>query len=431
MGRLSVERDSGAITGTTNGGQRATQIAAKRLHRRKTLFPKSLGGAVCLALIVSLPLLAQQVRVYQDGNTWVEETSGTLPAPRELRINTDVGSIEVRGNARGIAYVFRKRAVASSKEEAERQFQKMKLTAVSTGEQAVIDGRLLERGLTTLMAELSMQVPYNLKKVMLSTGGGAMKLSSLAATVVGKTGAGAVKLDDMAGPVVITTSGGEVTAGSLGSEATIKSGGGNVHIDNIAGAAKVSTGGGQVYIGSARGLTVENGAGSIDVRRCFGNLQATTGGGNVNVGEVSGSVRIDAGAGGVRVAGSGGNVQVSTGGGSVELFKVAQGARVETPAGAITAQFTGSPGNFTESSLHTGSGDVLVFLPEELPLTVHASSDMAPGYGIRSDVPGIRITKQSSGFGPQSMWAEGILNGGGPLLRIRTAMGHIDFRKAQ
>ena len=430
MGRLNVRPDSGANTGITNGGH-APQIAAGPVREGNPSLWKSVGTALCLALAVALPLLAQHVRVYQDGNSWVEETSGTLPAPRELRINTDVGSVEVRGNARGIVYVFRKRVAAASREAAEREFQKLKLTAANAGEQAILDGRLLERGLTSITVDLTMQVPYDLKKVLLTTGGGAMKLSSLAAAVSAKTGAGAVKLDDMAGPVVISTGGGEITAGSLGSEATIKSGGGGVHIDNIAGPARIYTGGGQVYIGLAHGLTVENGAGSVDVRRCFGNLQANTGGGNVNVGDVSGTVKIDAGAGSVRVAGAGGNVQVTTGGGSVELLKVAQGARVDTPAGAITVEFTSAPGNFTESLLHTGSGDVLVFLPDELPLTVHASSDMAPGYGIRSALPGLHITKQGMGFGPQSMWAEGALNGGGPLLRVRTSMGHIDFRKTQ
>src|SRR6185312_15825944 len=249
--------------------------------------------------------------------------------------------------------------------------------------------------------------------------------------VTGKTGAGTVKLDDMAGPVNITTGGGEVIGGSLGSEAIIKNGSGNIHIDNITGAAKISTGGGQVYIGSANTLLVDNKAGNIDVRRCFGNFQAMTGGGNVNVGPVAGSVVVDAGAGSVRVAGAGGQVQVTTGGGSVELFNVAKGAKVDTPVGAITVKFTAVPGAFTDSLLHTGSGDVLVFLPDELPMTIHASSDMATGYGIRSEVPGLRISKQGSGFGPQSAWAEGALNGGGPLLRIRTSMGHIDFRKTE
>jgi hypothetical protein len=398
---------------------------------RKTRLRKRAGLAICLTLAVALPLLAEHVRVYQDGNTWVEETTGTLPVGRDLHVNTDIGSIDVRGRAQGIMYVIRKRTFAPSREEALRDFQKMKFTAVNTGDQMVVDGRLLERGFTRLSADITLQVPYNLRKVWLSTGGGAMRLSSLAAAVTGKTGAGSVKLDDMAGPLNITTGGGEVVGGSLGSEAIIKNGGGGVHIDNITGAARISNGGGEVYVGSANTLLIDNKAGNIDVGHCFGNLQASTGGGNVNVGPVTGSVQVEAGAGSVRVAAAGGEVQVTTGGGSVELFKVAKGAKVDTPVGALTVQFTAVPGAFTESSLHTGSGDVLVFLPDSLPMTLHASSDMATGYGIHSEVPGIRISKQGGIFGPQSAWAEGVLNGGGPLLRIRTGMGHIDFRNTQ
>ena len=415
--RLSALPGSGAITGTTNG--------------RKASLRKCVGMAVGLALAVSLPLLAQHVRIYQDGNSWVEETTGTLPVSRDLRVNTDLGSIDVRGRAQGILYVIRKRTFAASKEEAQRDFQKMKFSAANSGDQAVLDGRLLERGFTRLGADISLQVPYNLRKVLLTTGGGALRLSSLAAAVTGKTSAGSIKLDDLAGPVNITTGGGEVVGGSLGSEAIIKNGGGGVHIENITGAAKITNGGGPVYVGSANMLLIDNSAGNIDVRRCFGNLQASTGGGNVEVGSVTGSVRIDAGAGSVRVGGAGGEVQVTTGGGSVELLKVAKGARVDTPVGAITVQFTAVPGAFTDSSLRTGAGDVLVFLPDELPVTIHASSDMATGYGIHSEVPGIRISKQGGLFGPQSAWAEGGLNGGGPLLRIRTNMGHIDFRNTQ
>ena len=51
---------------------------------------------VCVA--AAIPLAAQQTRVYKDGNAWVEETTGTMPSARELRVNTDLGSIEVQGN---------------------------------------------------------------------------------------------------------------------------------------------------------------------------------------------------------------------------------------------------------------------------------------------------------------------------------------------
>ena len=229
----------------------------------------------------------------------------------------------------------------------------------------------------------------------------------------------------------VTTGGGEVVAGSLGSEASIKSGGGSVRVERIGGLGKISTGGGKVFVGTTRGLIVENAAGTIEVQKCNGDLQANAGGGNLSVGDVAGSVRIDAGAGSVRLASAKGPVQVTTGGGSIELLKLSRGAQVETGAGAITVEFIGGPGAFAESSLRTAAGDVRVFLPGNLPVTVHASSELAPGYGIRSDFQGLHITKQGGNWGPKSMWAEGALNGGGPLLRVRTTLGHIDLLKQQ
>jgi len=59
---------------------------------------------------------------------------------------------------------------------------------------------------------------------------------------------------------------------------------------------------------------------------------------------------------------------------------------------------------------------------------VHASSDMTNGRGILSDFPGLKITT-SGEYGPKAMYAEGALNGGGPLLRVRTTMGQINFRR--
>ena len=424
---------SGATTSrtTTVLGFWLTQFGRGGLAEVAAFHRKRRSVILFLAMIGAVPILAQQTRVYQDGNSWVEETTGTLPSARELRINIDVGALEVKGTAHAITFVIRKRSFASTKAEAQQQFQAMKVTAANLGEAASLEGRLLHRNLNRFTAEILLEVPHDLEKVRLDTGSGAMTVSSLAATVIGKTGGGAIKLDDIGGPVVVTTGGGDVVAGSLGSDASIKNGGGSVRVEKIAGPGKISTGGGKVFVGAAKGLVVDNGAGSIEVRKCNGDLKASTGGGNLNLGDVAGSVRIDAGAGSVRLASATGRVQVSTGGGSVELFKLSQGAQVDTGAGAITVEFVGSPGAFTDSSLHTAAGDVVVFLPKNLAVTVHASSDLAPGYGIKSEFPALRIAKQGGDWGPQSMWAEGTLNGGGPLLRVRTTIGHIDFRNLQ
>lgn len=384
-----------------------------------------------LLFIAALPVFAQHTRVYQEGNAWIEETTGTLAPARELRVSTDVGALELKGKATGINYLIRKRSLAHTKQEALQQFSMMRITAANSGSIAALEARISHGNPNRFSAEIFTQVPREVEKVRVDTGGGAVSLTSLNAGVVGKTSAGAIKLDDLSGPVTITTGGGEVVAGTLAADATIKSGGGNVRIENIGGQGKINTGGGKVIIGSANGLIVENGAGSIEVHRCGGDLRAKTGGGNLYLGNVEGAVRVDAGAGSVRLASASGPVQISTGGGSVELFKLSQGAQVDTGAGAITVEFISSRGAFQDSSLHTATGDVLVSLPNNLPVTVHASSDLATGYGIKTEFPGLRVSKQGGDYGPQSMWAEGALNGGGPSLRIKTSIGHIDLRKGQ
>ena len=220
-----------------------------------------------------------------------------------------------------------------------------------------------------------------------------------------------------------------VEGGNLGADFTLSSGGGDVHINNIAGQARVTLGGGKVYIGTVKGSTITTGGGGIEVRKCDGDLRASTDGGNLYFGDVSGAVRADTGGGSVRLASANGRVQVSTGGGSVELYNLGQGAQVETGAGPITVEFVSNHGVFTDSSLHTAAGDVSVCLPGNMPVTVHASSDMTNGKGILSEFPELKITTSGGDYGPKAMSAEGALNGGGPMLRVRTTMGQINFRR--
>jgi DUF4097 and DUF4098 domain-containing protein YvlB len=380
---------------------------------------------VLLAVAAAVPLCAQQPRVYREGAAWVEETTGTLPVGREIRVNTDLGSVQVQGNSPSVTYVIRKRSFASTVEAARRQFEQLRISVAK----ASIEARLLGKNLNRFNAEFVVQVPRELELVRVETRSGALNLSSLTATILGTTGGGNVKLDDIGGPVKISSGGGSVEGGNLGADFTLTSGGGDVHINNIAGQARVTVGGGKVYIGTVKGSTITTGAGGIEVRKCDGDLRVATDGGNLFFGDVSGSVRADTGGGSVRLASANGRVQVSTGGGSVELYNLAQGAQVETGAGPITVAFASNHGVFTDSSLHTAAGDVSVCLPGNMPVTVHASSDMTSGKGIFSEFPDLRITTTGGDYGPKAMSAEGALNGGGPLLRIRTTIGQINFKR--
>lgn len=382
-----------------------------------------------LAMAVAVPVWAQQSRVYRDGNSWVEEITGTLPASRQVRITTDLGSVEVQGSSSRVTYVIRKRSYAPSEEAARRQFEQMRISTVKNPEGVFIEGKLANRNLNRFNAEFVVQVPRKLELVKVETRGGSLNFISIAATVLGATGGGAVKLDELEGSIKITSGGGNVEVGRLGGDFSLTSSGGDVHIKNVAGQAHVNIGGGKIYIGSVKGAVVQTGAGNIEVRKCSGDLGVSSGGGNLTLGDVDGAVQAETTGGSVHLDSARGRVQVSTGGGSVELFNLNQGVQAQTGAGGITAEFVGKSGSFSDSSLHTAAGDVVVYLPRELPVTVHASSDMATGHGILSDFSGLRITKEGSKFVPRSMYAEGSLNGGGPVLKVRTIMGQIDFRQ--
>ncbi len=400
-------------------------------RERKTIKQSPLSVCVCVvAFAVVLPVCAQQSRIYRDSNSWVEEITGTMPTAREMHVTTDLGSVQVQGNSPRVSYVIRKRSYAGSEKDARKQFEQFRISAVKAGDSDALEGKAGKKNLARFGAEFIVQVPRELSLVKVQTRSGSLAFSSIAATIVATTGAGLIKLDDLAGPVKIASGGGNVEAGNLGSDLTLTSGAADVRVANVGGLTQVNLGGGRVYIGSSRASTIQTGAGSIQVQKCQGDLHVVSGGGNLYLGDIDGAVDAKTEGGSVRVSSATGPVQVSTGGGSVALFRLSRGAQVETGAGPITVEFIGNHG-FTDSFLHTAAGDVAVCLAGNLPVTVHATSDMAAGNGITSEFPGLNITKQGGQWSPRSMSAEGAINGGGPALRIRTTIGQIAFRKCQ
>ncbi len=384
-----------------------------------------------LMVALAIPLCAQNSRVFREGNSWVEETTGSLPAGREFRAFTELGSFHVQGNAAQVSYVVRKRSFADTEEAARKQFEQLRISASKTGDTVVMDGRLLGRNYNRLTADIAVQIPRQTQVVKVETRSGSLGFTSISGSITGVTGAGGVKLDDISGPVTIKSGGGVIEAGNVGSDLYLQSGGGNVSVERVNGRVIVKTGGGRVHVGTSGGTSVETGAGNIEVIKCNGDLRANSGGGNLNLGEVFGSVIAETGGGSVRLASAQGSVRVITGGGTVELFNVGQGAQVETGAGKITVHFVADRNRFKDSFLHTAAGDVVVYLPANLGVSVHASTELASGKGIMSAFPGLSITSEGGNYGPKSMYGEGQLNGGGPILRVRTTIGQIDIRREQ
>jgi len=193
-----------------NHNQRpAAQTGSAKLTRSSLC----LCGFVVL-FTVAIPLWAQQSKVYRDGNSWVEEMTGTLPVTRDVHVTTDLGSVQVQGGSPRITYLVRKRSYAPTEKDARKQFEQMRISAVKNGETDLIQGRIVGRAMMRFGAEFILQVPRDLNVVRVETRGGSLAFTSIAANIVASTGAGLIKLDDLAGPVKIVSGGGNIEGGN-------------------------------------------------------------------------------------------------------------------------------------------------------------------------------------------------------------------------
>jgi DUF4097 and DUF4098 domain-containing protein YvlB len=208
----------------------------------------------------------------------------------------------------------------------------------------------------------------------------------------------------------------------------LETGGGNIKIAAAKGNIKAETGGGNlVVLSGLQGAVLETGAGSIRLDHCTGHVKATTGGGSVDLGDIGGPVEIESGAGSIRLTSAQGRVEAQTGGGTIQLDH-ATSVRAETGAGGIIVKLVSSSDLRSNSTLETSAGDITVYLAKDLPITVRASIEIANGHTIRSDFGDIHVSGEGGTWpGPRTVTADGKLNGGGPMLKVRTSSGNISF----
>jgi len=185
-----------------------------------------------------------------------------------------------------------------------------------------------------------------------------------------------------------------------------------------------------VLVSASQGASLQTGAGTIHVDKCTGELKAETEGGAIELGDISGNVTTETGGGSIKLISAGGPVKAETGGGGIELWGVPS-AHVQTGAGPIVAKFISSRGERTDSVLETGVGDITIYLVPNINLTIRASIEASTGHRIMSDFPEIRVSSEGGQWDPKQVSAEGQLNGGGPVLKLRTSMGNIFIRRAQ
>ena len=151
---------------------------------------------------------------------------------------------------------------------------------------------------------------------------------------------------------------------------------------------------------------------------------ADTAGGPIDVGYAKGMVTAKNSGGPIQV-GSASGARCESANGAIHLTSVGGSLKASTAMGSIIARFQTQP--VAESFLSTGAGDITVWIPSNLKITLRARN---ASYGgprrIVSDFPD--ITVKVAGV---ATVAEGSLNGGGPLVRIAGTGGMIYIRREE
>jgi DUF4097 and DUF4098 domain-containing protein YvlB len=181
----------------------------------------------------------------------------------------------------------------------------------------------------------------------------------------------------------------------------LKTSGGSIRVADIDGEVKVKTSGGSLKLESVKGNVLgHTSGGSIKLEACAGDAEVSTSGGSISIGKVEGEVK------------------ARTSGGSISIDEVMGTVDAVTSGGSVSASISKQPRG--DCTLKTSGGSVVVRLARDIKVDVDAKTS---GGSVSSDfsVEG-RSEKHHRAL-------SGKINGGGPLVYLRTSGGGIRIKE--
>lgn len=402
-----------------------------------------------------LPAAAREPRLNAPNAVRISAVrTGSIPTHDGLRLTltADAGTIRILTDADSqVNYRVTIEAEANDP-VANRRLQRFSLSGRAIPSGVAINGQMPSKGdLDRVWITYEVHVPlrYNLQvstqagdivtqdvdgQVVISTGGGNIQAGNIGdqhgLSAPGgmrhvlmarlDTAGGHIVIGNVAGSLRASTAGGHITAGNIAGDAVLQTGGGHIRVGRVTGVAQFSTGGGDIVAQRAdHGATAETGGGRIEFAEAAGTIQARTAGGGVRIGRIAGPSEIDSNDGGILLAG------------------VLAPLHASTRNGTITASFSPLFGKSDSSVVDTEQlatelasvqGDIVVYVPRHLPLTIDALVERGSDGRIVADpsVP-LRLSSEDSAGGP-ALHGQCDLNGGGRVLHLRTASGNIQLR---
>ncbi|HET8547905.1 MAG TPA: hypothetical protein VFL57_07875 [Bryobacteraceae bacterium] len=372
-------------------------------------------GASCVLLAASL-VCAEAGQLKREGAYWVEVVTGSMPlmSTAQFRIGT-VGGVAVRGAADGrVNYVLRKRVRARSEAQAQRLLTGVRISTARTL-------TVLQPPNHPAWVDLEVRLPRGLRLVAVRTRAGDLSFAGLDGSIDVESLAGNLTIDEIGGGVAAKTGGGEIRIGRVGGPLRCVSGGGSIRVVRSGGEAWLETRGGEVYVGESGGpVHAATAGGNIVVERAGSWVSANTAAGRIEVQHARGAVSAENSGGSIEVGPAAG-ARVEASGGAIRLRGTSGALRAATDVGSIRAELIRGV-MLKDSLLSTGGGDVTVFIPSNLALTVKAQNPAGRPARIVSDFPDF-LHRTAAAI------LEGSLNGGGPVLTISASGGTIYLRE--
>jgi hypothetical protein len=393
-------------------------------------------GCAFLAATLLMPALvaadgpdrARNDRQIHSGPRVSSELTGSVVARdgQRLHLVTDLGNIVIKTQNSGkIDYKVRLEADATQK-DAKQLLKNFIVTANPTPEGVYLRGQSLGRHASgRLWVRIEVNVPRNFN-LDVQTGGGNIETEDIIGYATLATSGGNIVMGNVGGPAHLSTDGGHITVKNVAGALGASTGGGHITTGAIGGSAILHTDGGHIRVTSVEGTAhVSTGGGNVSVEHSGSELVAETVGGQIEVGETAGLVQAKTGGGGIRVVRVSGPTNLETSGGSIYLTEVDSPVKASTGAGAITAWFV-TPGKMPgKCELQSGEGDIVVYIPRQLPVTIDAQVQSGDGHRVIFDPAFLAKISRDGANGDEWIRTEGALNGGGEVIRLRTVAGNI------
>ncbi len=250
--------------------------------------------------------------------------------------------------------------------------------------------------------------------------GGDIQIGNVGGEVIAQaSSSGSVMLTDCRDNVDVKTSIGDVNLRNI--TGTVRASGGDIQISNVGGEviAQASSNGSVMLTDCRDNVDVKASIGDINLTNITGSVKSKTGSsGNIQIANVGGVVQAEASIGDLNFSDVKGSVWGRTGSsGGITLNDCQGSVNVMTSIGNIRAEITNQP-NRQWAMETSGNGEIFATLIVRIAVNIDAQTNRG---NISNDFVVQGSKSQDS--------IKGTINGGGPLLKLRTSSGDISLRR--